>query len=137
MKIVVATDGSDQAMKAVEKSIELAEQEGNEVYLLSVAYSTHEDLDEMPPNIQDKLEAEARQALEKAKAIFDNKKIKVETLLEVDLVPANAIIRKSKEIKCDQILMGSTGRSSLERAFMGSTAAKVVAQAPCSVTIVR
>jgi nucleotide-binding universal stress UspA family protein len=137
MKIIVATDGSEQAMKAVKKALELAEQGGNKVYILSVAYLAREDMDEMPANIQDKLEAEARQALAKAKEIFDNKNIKVETVLETDVVPANAIIRKSKEIKCDHILMGSTGRTGLERKIIGSTAAKVVSQAPCSVTVIK
>jgi nucleotide-binding universal stress UspA family protein len=137
MRIIVATDGSEQAMKAVKKALELAEQGGNEVYIMSVAYFAKEDMDEMPANIQDKLEADARQALEKAKKIFDDKKIKVEILLETDVVPANAIIRKSKEIKCDHILMGSTGRTGLERKIIGSTAAKVVSQAPCSVTVIK
>jgi nucleotide-binding universal stress UspA family protein len=137
MKILVATDGSEQAMKAVKKALELAEQEGNIVFILSVAYFSKEDLDEMPPNIQDKLEAEARQALNKAKELFDQKNIKVETLLETDQVPANAIIRKSKEINCDHILLGSTGRTGLGRVIIGSTAAKVVSHAPCSVTVIR
>ena len=137
MRIIVATDGSEEAMKAVKKALELAEQGENEVYILSVAYFAKEDLDEMPANIQDKLEGEARKALAKAKKIFDEKKIKVETILETDVVPANAIIRKSKEMKCDHILMGSTGRTGIERTIIGSTAAKVVSQAPCSVTVIK
>ena len=137
MKILVATDGSDQAMKAVKRALEAAEKGNDKIFLLAVAYYSKEDLDEMPFNIQDKLEAEARQALQKAKELFDKKDIRVETLLETDLVPANAIIRKSKEMNCDHILMGSHGRSGLERAFIGSTAAKVVAQAPCSVTVIK
>jgi nucleotide-binding universal stress UspA family protein len=137
MKILVATDGSDQAMKAVKRALEGAEKGDDKVFLLAVAYYSREDLDEMPFNIQGKLEAEARQALQKAKELFDKKEIKVETLLETDPVPANAIIRKAKEIKCDQILMGSTGRTGLKRAIIGSTAAKVVSQAPCTVTVIR
>jgi nucleotide-binding universal stress UspA family protein len=137
MKIIVATDGSEQAMKAVKKALELAEKGDNQIFLLAVAYFSKEDLDEMPPNIQDKLEAEAEQALNKAKELFERKNIRVETLLETDLVPANAIIRKSKELKCDQILMGSTGRTGFKRAIIGSTAAKVVSQAPCTVTVIR
>jgi nucleotide-binding universal stress UspA family protein len=137
MKILVATDGSEQAMKAVEKALDLAEKGNDTVFLLAVAYYSKEDLDEMPFNIQDKLEAEARQALQKAKELFDKKDIKVDILLETDLVPANAIIRKAKELKCDQILMGSTGRTGLARAIIGSTAAKVVSQAPCTVTVIR
>jgi nucleotide-binding universal stress UspA family protein len=83
------------------------------------------------------LEAEARGALNKAKAAFDAKGIQVETVLATGLVPANLIIRKAQDGKFDRIIMGSTGMNALERVLMGSTAAKVVAHAPCEVTIVR
>ena len=50
----------------------------------------------MPPNIQGKLEDEARTALKKAKALFDAKNMPVETVLEAGLVPANLIIARLK-----------------------------------------
>lgn len=137
MKILVATDGSEQAMKAVKGALELAEKEGAEVTIMSVAYFSKEDLDEMPPNIQDKLEAEARAALNKAKALFEEKNITVQAVLETGRVPANNILRKAEEMKCDRILLGSTGRTGFHRAVMGSTAAKVVSLAPCTVTVIR
>jgi nucleotide-binding universal stress UspA family protein len=52
-------------------------------------------------------------------------------------VPANNIIKRAEEDKFDRIVMGSTGTSGLTRILMGSTATKVVANAPCEVTIVR
>lgn len=137
MKVLVATDGSEQSMKAVQRGLELAETQGAKVTLMSVSYYAREDMDEMPPNIQDKLEAEAAAALKKSKAIFDAKNVPVETVLEAGLVPANNIIRRAEEGKFDRLIMGSTGITGIRRAFMGSTAAKVVAQAPCEVTVVR
>jgi nucleotide-binding universal stress UspA family protein len=137
MKILVPTDGSEQAMKAVARALELAESQGASVTLMSVAYYAKDDLDEMPPNVQDKLEAEAAAALKKAKALFDEKNLKVDLILETGLVPANNIIRKAREGKFDRLILGSTGLSPLERVLMGSTAAKVVAHAPCEVTVVR
>ena len=138
MKVLVATDGSEHSMKAVERGLELAEKHGAQVTLMSVAYSAAGNyLEGMPPNIQDKLEDEARGALGKAKALFDAKNLPVETVLETGTVPANLIIRKAQDGKYDRIVIGSTGRNALERIFMGSTAAKVVAHAPCEVTVVR
>jgi nucleotide-binding universal stress UspA family protein len=137
MKVLVPTDGSAHAMKAVEQAIELAEKQGAEVTLLSVAYYERGDFEEMPPYVQDKLEAEARVALNKAKAAFDARGLKAETVLLTGLVPANLIIRRAQEGKFDRIIMGSTGMNVLEKVLMGSTAAKVVAHAPCEVTIVR
>ena len=137
MKVLVATDGSEHSMKAVQRGLELAEKQGAQVTLMSVAYYVQGNLDGMPPNIQDKLEDEARGALGKAKALFDAKNLPVETVLETGPVPANLIILKAQDGKYDRIVIGSTGRNALERIFMGSTAAKVVAHAPCEVTVVR
>ena len=137
MKVLVATDGSEHSMKAVQRALELAEKQGAQVTLMSVAYYGADYLEGMPPNIKDKLEDEARSALKKAKALFDAKNLPVETVLEAGLVPANLIIRKAQEENFDRIIIGSTGLNALERILMGSTAAKVVAHAPCEVTVVR
>jgi len=136
MKVLVATDGSEHSMKAVQRALEMAEKQGAQVTLMSVAYYVG-DFDEMPPYVQEKLEAEARAALKKSKAVFDQKGIKVETALEAGMVPANNIISMAEKGKFDRIIMGSTGLSGMGRVFMGSTAAKVVAHAPCEVTVVR
>jgi nucleotide-binding universal stress UspA family protein len=115
----------------------LVEKQGAEVTLMSVAYYARDFLDEMPLNIQDKLEAEAAAALKKGKALFDEKNIKVDVVLEAGLVPANNIMRRAQEGGYDRIILGSTGMNALERVLMGSTAAKVVAHASCEVTVVR
>ena len=137
MKVLVATDGSEHSMKAVQQALELAEKEGAQVTLMSVAYYVADYLEEMPPNIREKLENEAWAALKKAKALFDAKNLPVETIMEAGLVPANLIIAKAQDGKFDRIVIGSTGQNALERILMGSTAAKVVAHAPCEVTVVR
>jgi nucleotide-binding universal stress UspA family protein len=137
MKILVATDGSEHSMKAVRRGLELAEKEGAEITLMAVALYSKEDLDEMPPNIQEKLDAQAADALRKARALFVEKGLKVETVLEAGYVPANNIIKKAEEGKFARILMGSTGISGFKRLLIGSTAAKVVANAPCTVTVIR
>jgi len=137
MKVLVATDGSETSMKAVARALELAEKQGAQVTIMSVAYYGADYLEEMPPNIKDKLDDEARSALKKGKALFDAKNLPVETVLEAGLVPANLIIRKAQEGKFDRIVVGSTGLTALDKVLMGSTAAKVVAHAPCEVTVVR
>jgi nucleotide-binding universal stress UspA family protein len=137
MKVLVATDGSEHSMKAVQRALELAETQQAQVTLMSVAYYVADYMEGMPPNIQDKLEDEAKAALQKAKALFDAKNLPVETVLEAGLVPANLIIQKAQDGKFDRIIIGSTGMNALERIIMGSTASKVVAHAPCEVTVVR
>jgi nucleotide-binding universal stress UspA family protein len=137
MKVLVPTDGSEYSMKAVQRALEMAQREGAQVTLMSVAYYAKEDLDEMPLNVQEKLEVQARRALKKAKAIFEENGVPVTAVLETGLVPANNIIEMAEEGRFDKILMGSRGLSGLEKVLIGSTAAKVTANAPCSVTVVR
>jgi nucleotide-binding universal stress UspA family protein len=137
MKVLVATDGSEPAMKAVQKALEMAQKEGAQVTLMSVAYFSKDDFDDMPPNIQDKLEAQAAAALKKAKEVFEAQKIPVEAVLEAGVVPANNILKRAQEGNYELLLIGSAGLTGIKRALMGSTAAKVVAQAPCSVMVIR
>ncbi|MFA4915310.1 MAG: universal stress protein [Syntrophales bacterium] len=137
MKVLVATDGSEPSIKAVRRALELAEKEKAEIALISVAYFSKDDFDDMPPRIQEKLERQAVIALDKAKGLFEERGGKVELILETGFVPANNIIKRAKEGKFDLILMGSTGLTGLDRILMGSTAAKVVTNAPCSVSIIR
>ena len=49
--------------------------------------------------------------------------------------PAWAITRTAQEFHADLIVVGSHGRSLLERLFLGSVAQKVIAEAHCSVRI--
>ncbi|MDP2993443.1 MAG: universal stress protein, partial [Deltaproteobacteria bacterium] len=45
MKVLVATDGSESSMKAVKRALELAEKEGADITLMSVAYYSKDDFD--------------------------------------------------------------------------------------------
>jgi nucleotide-binding universal stress UspA family protein len=50
--------------------------------------------------------------------------------------PATEIVREARENKCDLIVMGTHGRTGLNRFVMGSVAEEVVRKAPCLVLIV-
>lgn len=51
--------------------------------------------------------------------------------------PAHEIIRAATDWEADLIVMGTRGRTGLERLFLGSVARKVLQHAPCSVLIGR
>lgn len=137
MKILVPTDGSDYAMKAVNKAVEMAEKEKAEVTIMSVAlYAGLSDI-EFPGDIREKLDAEAQKAISKAKEVFDKKGISVKTVLERGVFPADNVIRKAKEDKFDLIIMGHRGTGEFPGTGIGSTATKIVSLTPCSVLIVK
>lgn len=50
--------------------------------------------------------------------------------------PATVLVEYAKANQVDQIIMGARGKSALQR-ILGSVSSYVVAQAPCSVTVVR
>src|SRR5262245_52419983 len=56
-------------------------------------------------------------------------------LLEGD--PATEIVRFAQDAGMDLIVMGTHGRTGLERLLMGSVAEKVMRESPCSVLVVK
>jgi non-specific serine/threonine protein kinase/protein-serine/threonine kinase len=65
---------------------------------------------------------------------LDESRLTVHALEAVD--PANAIIDFVRANRVDHVLVGARDNT-LMRNLLGSTSAKVAAEAPCSVTIVR
>jgi nucleotide-binding universal stress UspA family protein len=51
--------------------------------------------------------------------------------------PASEIVRYAVDTGIDLIVMGTHGRTGLERLLMGSVAEKVMREAPCSVLVVK
>ena len=141
--IVVGTDGSDTARKAVDEAIDLAKSVGASLYLVS-AYE---------PVPQSRLREEARQApadlqwmvnpredvdatLADAAEVVREAGVQVETFArEGD--PADAILDVAEERNADLIVVGNKGMTGARRFLLGSVPNKVSHHAPCSVLIIR
>ncbi len=52
-------------------------------------------------------------------------------------IPATAILRVARETNCDLIVMGTHGRTGLNRLLMGSVAEEVIRKTPCLVLTVK
>jgi nucleotide-binding universal stress UspA family protein len=138
MKILATTDGSRQSMKAVQRALELAMSEGADVTLLTVAPgSLKYEGYEVPEGLDNEIAPQAVHVINEAKALFDEKGVQVATILERGKTPANAILDVAAKENFDLILMGSTGKTGIERFLIGTTASKVVTHAPCSVAVIR
>lgn len=137
MRIFITTDGSENSSKAINWALEKLIQKEDQVFLMTVTQFAQDLLAEMPPDTQEKLEKRSRKILEDGASIFSDKNFEVKTILETGTVPANNIIERAENDKADIIIMGSTGLSGLQKSLLGSTAAKVVSNAPCSVSIIR
>jgi nucleotide-binding universal stress UspA family protein len=141
--IVVGTDGSDTAGKAVQEAIDLAKSVGASVYVVS-AYE---------PVPQARLREEARQAPEDLQWMINPREDVDSTLadaadqvrgagLDVETFaregdPADAILDVAEERDADLIVVGNKGMTGARRFLLGSVPNKVSHHAPCSVLIVR
>jgi nucleotide-binding universal stress UspA family protein len=145
-KIMIATDGSDCSRLAAEKGIELARLSGGTVYAVCVVSTTSLSMymdylssTGMNPYwelIYEGLKKQAQQAVDYIKGLGEKKGIDVESIvLEGD--PADELIRYAEENGMDIIVMGTLGRTGIERLLLGSVAGNVVRHSKVPVMVVR
>ena len=126
--IVVGTDGSETADRAVRHAAALAKLRGAR---LDVVSGYHED-----HNTNGGAAGAANNVLERAAEKLRAEGLKVETHC-VAGDPADAIIDVAESMKADLIVVGSVGMRGSRRFLLGSVPNKVSHHAPCSVLIVR
>ncbi len=135
--ILLPTDGSESSDKALAYALSFARQYGARVVILHVIEM--EALVGAEPHLlhlSSFLEERARRILEKAVASANQAGVHTEARV-VTGIPFDDIVRLSKELPADLIILGTHGRTGLPHALMGSVAEKVVRLAPCPVLTVR
>jgi nucleotide-binding universal stress UspA family protein len=139
-KILYATDFSPYSNQAYFHAIALAEGHGASlaiVHVFSAASLRPVVIDgAVSPVVSFNPEEREywRGQLEQIRPVNPNIAIQ-HVLLEGD--PAEEIINYAAEASIDLIVMGTHGRTGLERLLMGSVAEKVLRGAPCSVLVVK
>lgn len=141
--IVVGTDGSDTATRAVEEAIQLAKIAKSKLEIVS-AYEPvpssrlREESSELPGDLSHVVNPreDVTVNLEKAAALAKKEKVSVITHpREGD--PADAILDIAEESNADLIVVGNKGMTGAKRFLLGSVPNKVSHHAPCSVMIVQ
>src|SRR5437899_2736263 len=135
--ILYATDFSSHSNQAYFHAVALAEGHGASLTILHVCQARPVIMGEgMMPAIG--VESEDvdywRRQLEQIRPVNDGIEVR-HVLLEGS--PAEEIIRYATEQAMDLIVMGTHGRTGLERLLMGSVAEQVVREAKCSVLVVK
>ena len=134
-RILVAVDGSEHGNNAVEQAISLGAICNSEIYVISVVDLYPEQM-EVAPALVEKMSEDVRIIIEAAKKKVDDAKIPCETIVHMGGKPWEYIVQEAKDKAIDLIVMGSHGRTGLERILMGSTAQNVIGHAPCPVIVV-
>jgi len=146
MKILLATDGSDNAAAALDFLLRFPLPEDSSVLLLSVIderlfvdAETAELAGEQAEALQqarDSLHDEALRFLEAGARSVAGRGRAAETQLRSGDV-AEEIILAAGECGADLVVVGSHGHSVVGRFLLGSVSTRVLAHAPCSVLIVK
>ena len=140
-KILCATDFSEGSLDSLPYAVDFAKRYGAKLYLIHVIhdvvktsgwYVPHVSLDEMYTDMK----KDAKGRLEK---YFVDEMRGFKDIEHVVLtgVPYQEISRFAEEEKIDLIVIGTHGKTGLDRMLFGSTAEQVVRHAPCPVITVR
>lgn len=135
-KILIATDGSDNAMRAAEQGRDIAVCMKAEVTVVYAAYVPPMYTDDLRPEIFDAVHADGQRILNATARVFEGTEVKVETELLYDEKAEDGILRLVDELGFDLVIVGSRGLDVTQRKALGSTSMRVVEQATCPVLVV-
>lgn len=136
-KILVATDGSDNALRAARQAMQLVKKLPARATLICVAYVPAMYRDDIGTELSESFLDDARQALRFTEKVFAEEQLSCETKLVQDFHPADAILEEAKAGDYDLVVLGSRGLSEREAKRLGSVSLEVAQRAECSVLLVR
>jgi nucleotide-binding universal stress UspA family protein len=135
-RIVIPTDGSDAAERAVERGLDLAESYGASVYVPYVIDTTMYDLEETTRSMVGLLKEGGQNAIEAVADDAQDRGLSVKTDV-LRGVPDEEIVEYADGLEGDLIAMGTRGRGGASGDLLGSTTARVLRRTPCPVLTVR
>ena len=142
-RILLATDGSEDAALAAQVAGEISEGTGSELHLVHVLpqFPRHAHPGITPQvysYVLDEMYREARELLDEQVRRIQNSGGRVaETHLKRGAAVADEILDLAEELGVGLIALGSRGLGPLKRLVLGSVAEGVVHHAPCPVLVLR
>ena len=135
-RILLATDGSEEAMLAASAAAELSQATGSELHVVTVGpflTTALASTEEEPA----RMAREARRTLdEQVRSIESGHGTVAQAHLRLGGA-AEEIVALSEDVGAGLVVMGSRGRGGIRRALMGSASERVVRHAHCPVMVVR
>jgi len=144
-KIVVGVDFSDTSFRALETAAQLAVQYGSEVLVAHVFQPPWRTLHYFAPTAETSadFQKQYRDGLSRRLEAFcarlgpASEKIKLTSTLVEHTSDGRGISDFAKKHAADLLIIGTQGRTNLGDVLLGSTAERVLKQAPCSILTVR
>jgi nucleotide-binding universal stress UspA family protein len=142
--IVVGTDGSATATKAVRRAAELAATSSATLNIISAFHPVPEERLRneragAPNDLAYKVNAreEVDHLLGIAKQLAESIGVKEVHTEAVDSGPSEALIEFAEKVKASLIVVGSQGMTGTKRFFLGSVPNRIAHHTPCDVLIVK
>ncbi len=139
-RVIVATDGSPGANRAVDAAARLAKQTHCKLVIMTIGGSiTGAGLRELASNygdLSERLQAEANKILGQARKRAHRIGLGNVKLRTGWGDPAETIIETVRREKADVLVVGRRGRGRLSGILLGSVSQKVTSLAPCIVMVV-
>jgi hypothetical protein len=121
--VLIATDGSKYSEAAASEALGIAKRCGSSLIVISVA-SSDAEIASAKDNVNKVSEAAEKEGVKTTSVVTKGK-------------PYEAIIETSKQKNADFIIVGSHGRTGLDRLLMGSVTERVIGHAETAVLVVR
>lgn len=142
--ILVPTDGSSLAEKAVGPAVDMARQFGGKIVAISVAEPPSTALlyegggaTAALDNYQERAHEAAQKHVDRIRDMASAANVPCDTVVATGLYPYDEIVAAATKYGCDMISIGSHGRKGLSRLFAGSETQKVLAHSTIPVLVVR
>ncbi|MDO5845953.1 MAG: universal stress protein [Methanocorpusculum sp.] len=138
-KILVSVDGSDISIRAFQHALDLAKQNKSELHIIYVIESgliSPGPVDSTWELIYQRFEKEGRELMEKLTAEAKAKNIPTTPHVESGHA-GDTIIKTAEAAGCDLIILGSLGKTKLDRLLLGSVSSYVVNYAKTNIMIIR
>jgi nucleotide-binding universal stress UspA family protein len=144
-KILLPTDGSENAEKAGEYAISLADLSGADIIVLNVIDTYYLEAIPQPDvreSVDEELRADVQRAVERFEAKIEENKCNGKCqnvnfkILIKEGKPADVILKTINEEGIDQVIIGKSSKKGLERFLLGKTTDKVVKEAKVPVNVI-
>ncbi len=139
-KILVATDGSENAIKAASYGVNIAEATGAEVYALYVVSTEHavttRTVMGWSEAFEEYLANKGGAAIAYVEKLGKEAGVKVEPVF-LKGIPAEKILEYTEESNIDLVVMGTQGLTGIKRFLIGSVAENVLRHSKVPVMIIR
>ena len=138
--ILVPYDGTNFSNRAFRKALEIAKKDNSKIIIFTMIegeYSAIMGYSKINPQVIKKQENAAKKYIYKLEHIGKNLNVPISVNIKQGTSIVKEIIDVANSKKSDLIVLGSHGRTGLNKLILGSVANGVVQQAKCSVMVVK